>query len=188
MARDIDLRADPWATGPWCWLIDEVRLLPTPLPCKGAPGTWSVPPASIGTRLSELLNTPSTWLLSSTCVRAGPRAWAWSALTIHQPWAQAIAVGVKRVENRTWRRGVPPGGLWLALHAAKNYHLPPDAPRLEGWSKADQARAYAEETFSQWYMSNLWPDDDTRGVESFARGAILGAMHVSAIVRHPDAP
>lgn len=37
------------------------------------------------------------------------------ALTIKQPWAWAIAAGIKRVENRSWRtnyRG------WLAIHAA----------------------------------------------------------------------
>lgn len=37
------------------------------------------------------------------------------ALTIHQPWAGAIAHGPKRVENRTWQtyyRG------WIAIHAS----------------------------------------------------------------------
>lgn len=39
------------------------------------------------------------------------------ALTIHQPWAWAIAAGHKRVENRTWLtayRG------WLAIHAGSS--------------------------------------------------------------------
>lgn len=38
-------------------------------------------------------------------------------LTIRQPWATCIVEGPKRWENRSWRREVPDGGLFLALHA-----------------------------------------------------------------------
>ncbi len=41
------------------------------------------------------------------------------ALTVHQPWAGAIALGYKRIENRGW---VPPKyiiGQHLAIHAGK---------------------------------------------------------------------
>lgn len=46
-------------------------------------------------------------------------------LSIMQPWVACImdvAGGPgewKDVENRSWRRTVPPGGMWVALHAAK---------------------------------------------------------------------
>lgn len=50
-------------------------------------------------------------------------------LTVKQPWATCIVgvqlasgehvPGAKPVENRSWRRKIPPGGLWLALHAGK---------------------------------------------------------------------
>lgn len=33
-----------WAFGPWCWLLDDVRALPKPIPCRGAQGLWSLPP------------------------------------------------------------------------------------------------------------------------------------------------
>lgn len=40
-----------------------------------------------------------------------------NALTICQPWAELIARGEKRVENRTWPWRAPP--CWLAIHAGK---------------------------------------------------------------------
>lgn len=41
------------------------------------------------------------------------------ALTLHQPWGQAILESNKRVENRSWRLQLPPegeGGRWIGLH------------------------------------------------------------------------
>lgn len=35
---------DPWAVGPWCWHLADVRVLPTPIPCRGAQGLWTLPP------------------------------------------------------------------------------------------------------------------------------------------------
>ena len=40
------------------------------------------------------------------------------ALTIHQPWAWAIAQGYKDVENRTWRTNHRGG---LLIHAGKTF-------------------------------------------------------------------
>lgn len=34
---------DPWFCGPVGWLLDDVRKLPGPLPCKGALGLWDMP-------------------------------------------------------------------------------------------------------------------------------------------------
>lgn len=28
------------SSGPWCWLLDDVRKLDVPIPCKGAQGLW----------------------------------------------------------------------------------------------------------------------------------------------------
>jgi hypothetical protein len=53
------------------------------------------------------------------------------ALTILQPWAEMIARGVKRVENRTWRtkyRGP------LAIHAGKSM----------AWMESEDAAAWPE--------------------------------------------
>lgn len=41
------------------------------------------------------------------------------ALTIKQPWASAIAAGIKRVENRTWPPPARLIGQRIAIHAGK---------------------------------------------------------------------
>ena len=44
---DVDdpaLGVDPWAEGPVCWVLREVRPLATPVACKGRLGLWDVPP------------------------------------------------------------------------------------------------------------------------------------------------
>ena len=39
------------------------------------------------------------------------------ALTLHQPWGQAILAGCKGVENRSWRLKLPAsGGRWVGVH------------------------------------------------------------------------
>lgn len=34
---------DPMFFGPFGWKLDEIRMLATPIPCKGALGLWEVP-------------------------------------------------------------------------------------------------------------------------------------------------
>jgi hypothetical protein len=43
-AENYDPRADPWFFGPVGWLLEDVRKLAQPMPCKGALGLWEVPP------------------------------------------------------------------------------------------------------------------------------------------------
>lgn len=57
------------------------------------------------------------------------------ALTVKQPWASLIALGLKTVENRSWEPGLDPGDEFL-LHAGATIdkHAPehlrdPDLPR-----------------------------------------------------------
>jgi len=38
--RDMMLRIDPWASGPWCHRIGAVRLLEEPVPARGMQGLW----------------------------------------------------------------------------------------------------------------------------------------------------
>jgi hypothetical protein len=33
-----------YAPGRWCWVLERVRPLPAPIPCRGAQGLWDVPP------------------------------------------------------------------------------------------------------------------------------------------------
>lgn len=32
-----------WCFGPFCWVLEDVRALVTPIPCKGHQGLWDVP-------------------------------------------------------------------------------------------------------------------------------------------------
>ena len=34
---------NPWFVGPVGWMIENVRVLPNPVPCRGAQGIWIVP-------------------------------------------------------------------------------------------------------------------------------------------------
>lgn len=39
------------------------------------------------------------------------------ALTLHRPWDQLIALGLKKAENRTWPPGFENLGTWIAIHS-----------------------------------------------------------------------
>lgn len=152
------LLADPWAFGPWCWIVGEVRLLPTPIPCRGMQGLW--PNQGIDPRRAF--------------VDAGipiPQ----SALTLQQPYATAIALGPKRVENRPWRRTIPPGGLWVGLHAGKGLYSRASL-LVRCWT--------AREEVEHGEPFGLWPECPP--LENMPRGAMLGAMHIRSIERYPD--
>lgn len=41
-----DLAGDPFATGPWCWLLANARPLSHPLSCRGLLGLADLPPAA----------------------------------------------------------------------------------------------------------------------------------------------
>lgn len=49
------------------------------------------------------------------------------ALTIRQPWASLIALGVKHIETRSWRAPQSLIGQTIAIHAGK--HKPPTSTR-----------------------------------------------------------
>ena len=38
------MQDDPWAFGPWCWVISEYVELAQPVPATGAMGLWRLPP------------------------------------------------------------------------------------------------------------------------------------------------
>jgi hypothetical protein len=37
-----ELRGHAFAEGPWCWRLEDVRPLETPIPCRGKQGLWPV--------------------------------------------------------------------------------------------------------------------------------------------------
>lgn len=63
-----------------------------------------------------------------------------AALTIHQPWADLIAHGPKRTENRTWLPALDPG-TFLAIHAGR--YVTKHGQGLDHWHVA--ASVYAEQ-------------------------------------------
>lgn len=155
-----ELRADPWAFGPWCWVVDDVKLLPEPVPCRGMQGLW---PVSAELRLR---------LFSATGVQVG------HALTLLQPYASAIAIGPKRIENRPWRRVLPPGGLWIGLHAGKALFggRPNVVGMLRIWRREGGWRPEAPDP--------TWLEAPQ--VDDLPLGAMLGAVHVAEILRYPE--
>jgi len=37
-----DLRGDPFASGPWCWILADPRPLAEPIDCRGWQGLWNI--------------------------------------------------------------------------------------------------------------------------------------------------
>lgn len=59
------------------------------------------------------------------------------ALTVRQPWANAIAYGTKRVENRGWMLPERVVGQLIAIHAGKGHDMGVAAPPGCSWPEAD---------------------------------------------------
>lgn len=155
--KPAELLQEPWAFGPWCWRIDEVRLLPTPLASRGMQGLFPLDLALEAT-------------LSALCPTGYRTRWG---MTLLQPFATAIAIGPKRIENRPWRRNIPPTGLWVGLHAGKALYDRAEE-LLEEWRDDPYARG-----------PGIWPEAPP--LEELPRGAMLGVMHVAEILRYPVA-
>lgn len=161
------LRSDPWATGPFCFVVAEVRLFERPVPCRGLQGFWpTTPKGQIG----------RSALARALADLAGVRVP--SALTLQQPYAMAIAAGVKTVENRTWRREIPEAGLWTGLHAGKTLYGSPERSALlvRLWRRPPSEQHL-------WPEVPLWPDCPP--LEQLPRGVMLGVMRISACLPYP---
>lgn len=50
---------DPWFEGPIGWVLEDVRVLKTPIPCGGAQGLWTVP-ADVLSQIEQASLTEST--------------------------------------------------------------------------------------------------------------------------------
>lgn len=94
-----------------------------------------------------------------------------NALTLHQPWAWAVAEGFKLVENRDWRPGpaVLPIGAQLAIHAGLQE---PDPGDLE----------YVLERLPPGKLGRHLP----RGGE-LVRGCVVAVVRLEAVVDNPFA-
>lgn len=89
------------------------------------------------------------------------------ALSIRQPWCDAILFGNKRVENRDWKHGSNFRGRFL-LHASK------------GMTRGEYEDAC-------WFMEARSITWRPRPIKELVRGAIVGAATVSAVLK-PGSP
>ena len=55
------------------------------------------------------------------------------ALTLHRPWSDAIAAGVKDIENRTWPLPAALVGKTIAIHGGKAYDREGALEMIETW-------------------------------------------------------
>jgi hypothetical protein len=82
-------------------------------------------------------------------------------ITIKQPFASAIILGIKTNEYRTWELPIPvEGGRWLALHVAASVGIPSE---LVGYSNE---------------IKKSWPN--MPHLSELPRSCILGWMHISS--------
>jgi hypothetical protein len=114
--------------------------------------------------------------------RAAAAAAGWAAgtlrvLTIKQPWASAIAAGVKDLENRSWDpsrmlfTGAGHSNGWFAVHAGASYQNP---------------RTY----YTKDMMQRLWPALLTTRHDHkaalFPQSRIIALAHVTEIVSYNE--
>ena len=83
-----------------------------------------------------------------------------SAISLWEPWASALVLGPKPIENRSWRIKIPAGGRWLAIHVSK---------------QCDSAEAFAK-------VAEVWPGHPTNA----RAGQIIGAVRIDRCVRVED--
>jgi hypothetical protein len=90
-------------------------------------------------------------------------------LTVWQPWAWALAAGVKDVENRDWQPPPKAVGGFIAIHAGKTW----DSEGYPGFVRMLAAASSAAE-----------PPDPMR----VAHGAIVGVARLLSVVRDSPSP
>lgn len=89
------------------------------------------------------------------------------ALTIKQPWAWAIARGLKVIENRDWKPTARAMGQWVAIHAGKSFDR-------KGWDE-----------FAQIMASIHQPQPDSA---DFQYGAVIAVARLHEVVAQSDDP
>ena len=145
-----DLLSNPWAFGPQCLVVGEVITFSAPI-CgvRGMQGTWPLDSAL------------------QAVIRAQTGHEVTKGFTLLQPYASAIAIGPKRIENRPQARRIPPGGLWLGLHAGKTLY-----------DSAEAIRRVWVDKFGIWPFCPELAD--------LPMGAMLGIMRIDQCLRYPE--
>jgi hypothetical protein len=96
------------------------------------------------------------------------------ALTIKQPWADAICFLGKRVENRSWRPPAELVGQRIAIHAAKAF----DTRGHDRFYATDLVGPTGVVSFAQWLMMS----------NPRVRGAIVATAVLVRVVEQGDSP
>lgn len=82
------------------------------------------------------------------------------AVTIHQPWAWAVAAGHKPVENRTWRPPLEAVGRLVGIHAG--------------------LRPYSADEWDE--VMRAWNSDEDMPVEPLTVGALIGVARLVGVI------
>ncbi len=108
-------------------------------------------------------------------------------ISVRQPFAQALLLGVKDVENRNWRPA--PVHRWLALHAGKAlYRFNDPQTGQPATGRQGIIRSVARARID---LGAIWPDmppwgTNSKGTPQAPRGAILGLIRLAGCVSPAD--
>mmetsp|Transcript_37715 Transcript_37715/g.60412 ORF Transcript_37715/g.60412 Transcript_37715/m.60412 type:complete len:419 (+) Transcript_37715:56-1312(+) len=97
---------NPWAHGPYCYhILDAVRL-DEPISHGGKPGIWPISPRCIKQiqSMSQVMQTIHSWIEQYDISQ--PASKLFYAVTIFQPFAEAIIRKIKNIENRRSSQGL----------------------------------------------------------------------------------
>ena len=105
-ARRYDAAAyagDPHATGPLCYDIADAARLERPVPCRGQLGMFALDAAGLDACLADrgVAAALGRWMRDHPDALGEVAARGVRALSVRQPYAEWIASGIKRVENRS---------------------------------------------------------------------------------------
>lgn len=94
------------------------------------------------------------------------------ALTIWQPWAWAVATGLKPVENREWEPPAEMVGQWIAIHAGKTFD--------------DDALPNFLEVLAETMPAGQVPD--VEWLRALPTSAVIGVGRLVEVVEDSDSP
>ena len=128
-------------------------------------------------RISRSISLAAAGRTRAASAAAGWVAGTLRVLTIKQPWASAIAAGVKDLENRSWDpstalfTGAGHSNGWVAVHAGASYQNP---------------RTYSTRDM----MQRLWPAplttrDDLKAA-LFPQSRIIALAHVTEVAPYDE--
>ena len=97
------------------------------------------------------------------------------AISLWQPWASAIAVGLKSIETRSWPAPKSVIGCQLAIHAAKR-------------NSVDVRMAWRDTVFFSAEFYSVFAKAGYREFDDLPRGAIVAIATLAAVISTNDNP